>query len=199
MFGVNVFDYFQTQPAVPTDRNSRFWLKADGLMRQAGLGARLRHEQISECERQLKQGDSEQEVLTGLKHRLPSFSWKRELADLPLFLAVYAGGLEGLYERILVPLLEGDSIQWSMPVSLGLVLQCVWVYLVFKALLSLLAFRRPGPVYWGGIIAAFGLYLAGIWLCSRLDGIVLFSMPVLLFSGLLAAAAAAVWLQMRRK
>lgn len=199
MFGVNVFDYFQTQPAVPASRNSRFWPKADGLMRQAGLEARARQEQISECEQELARGDSEQQVLIGLKRRLPSVSWKRELADLPLFLAVYAGGLEGLYERILVPLLDGQPVQWSIPVSLGLLLQCVWVYLVFKGLLSLLAFRRPGPVYWSGIIAAFCLYLAGIWLCSRLDGIVLFSMPVLLFSGLLAAAAAAVWYQMRRK
>lgn len=196
MWDVNVFDYYRTTPAVPVTEHSRFWRRADGLLRQAGLTEHRRHEEIARCSESLQADQDETRTLQELKQRLPRFSWKRELQDLPLFLAVYLGGLLGIYEHVLVPLAAHEPLQLNMAVTPGLLLQCIWVYLILKALLLLLAFEKPCRKYWGGIIGLFCLYLAGIWFCSHLLQPVLFQVNVLLLTMVLAAAA---WLAYCRR
>lgn len=107
MWDVNVFDYFRREPAVPENEHSRFWPKADACMRQAGLDPQRRLAEIQTCKSQLQNTQDETQTLEDLRKRLPAFSWKQELRDFPLFMAVYAGGLLGLYEHSHPTLYEG--------------------------------------------------------------------------------------------
>ncbi len=215
-------------------------LKADACMRQAGLDPQQRLAEIQTCKLQLQNTQDETQTLADLRKRLPAFSWKQELRDFPLFMAIYFGGLLGLYEHFLVPLAEHRPLQMDMAVTPGLLLQCVWVYLILKALLWLLALlglyehflvplaehrplqmdmavtpglllqcvwvylilkallwllagHKPGWTYWSGIIAAFCLYLAGIWLSMKLAQPVLFSVNVWLLTAILALVTWLLW------
>ena len=174
---------------MPENEHSRFWPKADACMRQAGLDPQQRLAEIQTCKSQLQNTQDETQTLEDLRKRLPAFSWKQELRDFPLFMAVYAGGLLGLYEHILVPLAEHRPLERSMAVTPGLLLQCCWVYLILKMLLTLLAGQKPGWKYWSGIIGFFCLYLAGIWCCSLLNRPVLFSLNIWLLTGILVLFA----------
>ena len=196
MWDVNVFDYYRTTPAVPVTEHSRFWRRADGLLRPAGQTEHRRHEEIARCGESLPADQGETRTLQGLKQRLPRSSSQPEPQDLPIFLVANPDGPLGLYEHVLVPLAAHEPLQLNMAVTPGLLLQCIWVYLILKALLLLLAFEKPGRKYWGGIIGLFCLYLAGIWFCSHLLQPVLFQVNVLLLTMVLAAAA---WLAYCRR
>ncbi len=156
----------------PSLSYSRFWPKADACMRQAGLNPQQRLAEIQTCKLQLQNTQDETQTLADLRKRLPAFSWKQELRDFPLFMAIYAGGLLGLYEHILVPLAEHRPLQMDMAVTPGLLLQCVWVYLILKALLWLLAGHKPGWTYWSGIIAQPVLFSVNVWLLTAILALV---------------------------
>ena len=173
MRNVNINDYYKRIPEVPAKTNSRFWTKADRAMRQAGLKEGERAKLIGELE-QLIETEGENEAINALKSGLPAFSWKKELSDFPYFFGIYWLLVFCAADCFLTPLMDGTPIRLSLTVTLGMVVQTVLVYFIYKGVLWVAAGAHRGLSWWLGIIGLFALYLTAIYASHALESVVLF-------------------------
>lgn len=188
MRNVNIHTFFRMEPEVPKTEHSRFWPRADRLLRQAGASAAERTKYIDACKKRLET-DPEDVVLAWLKESLPPFSWKQELRDLPEFLFVYGGLLLGVYEHVIAPVMAGEPIQWQMTLSLGLLLQVGIVYIIYKLLLWVASGSQRGAGWWFGVIGLFVLYLLAIYGAGLLAGVGVFHVNLLVVLAILSVLA----------
>lgn len=209
---MNTFNYFHSVAnkvrSVPLKNQALFDWSAF-MVKQAGLSKAKQYEYL-DLASQILQDDQKEHTSYKIdfKKKLQkdrargTKAWVVELADFPCFLFVYTTCINVIYSQVLVPLLEHTEILHRVDIGPTLLLQSLFVYLIYKFLLTYMATnpKRSALRFWIVLIAVFALYLGAIYLANQLKAIVWFSCPLLLWSvitGLLCFGS--VWLYFKKE
>lgn len=173
---MNAWLYFTwreiTDPSVPSSaRNEMETMKVQ--MMEWGIPAAKGKQVLDEYSRILEdpQADPKEEgqkLLDGLNGKKMPL-WQR-MMDVLLVLPLYLGLYQALFLCWIAPVFDQTPVQNEMSFSLGVVLQGILIYVIFKGLMWIVTRNPKGMKRWAAFAGCFFLYLAGMYVTNHMEG-----------------------------